>query len=182
MRIVAGSARGRRIEAPKGVDVRPTTDRVREALFSAITPRLRDATVLDLFAGTGALGIEALSRGAKSAVFVEQSSTTVRILKRNIEVCGVTACARIFKREATTALRQLARTEIVFDLVFLDPPYQGPMLDKVLRILSGISLIHADTLIIAEHPLDKPPTLPRELAIVSTRHYGKTNLSFIENA
>jgi 16S rRNA (guanine(966)-N(2))-methyltransferase RsmD len=181
MRIVAGSAKGRRLETPKGVAVRPTTDRVREALFSAISPRLVGASVLDLFAGTGALGIEALSRGAVTAVFVEQSPSTAKLLSRNIETCGVSNKARIIRRDALIALRQLTAQQQKFDLIFLDPPYHGPMLEAVLQSLAGKAIMRENGLIIAEHPAEKPPRMPEELIIVTTKHYGKTILSFIED-
>ncbi len=180
MRIVAGSAKGRRIQAPKGTNVRPTTDRVREALFSSLTPRLKHAAVLDLFAGTGALGLESLSRGARLAVFVEHNRNTARILLQNIEICKMMPTSTVIIQEAMAALRRLSKQAAVFDLLFLDPPYQGPMLEKCLAYLGTSSLLAQGALIVAEHPEDKPPNLPRDLQIVTTKRYGKTILSFIE--
>jgi 16S rRNA (guanine966-N2)-methyltransferase len=180
MRIVAGRAKGRRIHAPRGRDVRPTADRVREALFSSISSRLPGARVLDLFAGTGALGLEALSRGARAAVFVEQDVTTARLLRQNIDVCGMTPFSQVIRRDALAAVRQLAKQHAVFDIIFLDPPYRGPMLENVLYRLLETPLLEEEFLIVAEHPEALPPKLPNELTIVSTRHYGKTVLSFIQ--
>ncbi len=183
MRIVAGNARGRRIAVPKGLEVRPTTDRVREALFSSLGRRVIGAGVLDLFAGTGALGLESLSRGATFAVFVEQAKRTRDILIQNIARCGFQASSRILGMEAVSALRKLRKLqqqEPRFDLVFLDPPYAGPMMDRALSCLAESPLLGDDVLIVAEHPADNPPTAPRGLEIASHKRYGKTILSFVQ--
>jgi 16S rRNA (guanine966-N2)-methyltransferase len=180
MRIVAGLAKGRRIEAPKGMDVRPTTDRVREALFSSIAFRLQGALVLDLFAGTGALGLEALSRGAAAAVFVDGARRSIEIIRRNIAACGFGSQSKVIERDALVALHQLKSLGHIFDLVFLDPPYQGPMLEKALHALDKEALIAKDALIVAEHPTEKPPSLPSGLSITSTKRYGNVALSFVQ--
>jgi 16S rRNA (guanine966-N2)-methyltransferase len=165
LRIVAGTHGGRRIEAPKGNAVRPTSDRVREALFSILGERVRGARVLDLFAGTGALGLEALSRGAASAVFVDQDVTAVRA---NLAALGLTA--EVHRREALAYL-QGARGP--FDLVFLDPPYKsapdlGPRLGGTLPVL-----LAPGALVISESdrraPLELPPLETRD-----ERRYGDT--------
>ncbi len=182
MRIVAGLAKGRKIEAPKGMDVRPTTDRVREALFSSIAFRTKGALVLDLFAGTGALGLEALSRGAASCVFVDSSRKSVALIKSNIAACGFERNVQIIERDALIALRHLKSKGVAFDLVFLDPPYAGPMLEKTLLALAANSLLAEDALVVAEHLNDRPPTLPDGLSITSTKRYGNTALSFVQRS
>ena len=122
MRVVAGTARGRRLASPSGVDVRPTSDRVREAVFNALHSRgaVVDADVLDLFAGTGALGIEALSRGARRAVFVDRSAEAVDLVARNLRSCDLEDRARVVRADG---LRWLTTTDDRWDLVLLDPPY-----------------------------------------------------------
>lgn len=180
MRIVAGSAKGRKIESPKGRDVRPTGDRVREALFSSIAFRLRDARVLDLFAGTGALGLEAVSRGAASSVFVDRSKRSVEIIRRNIAACGFGPRCEVFPRDALLAIPHFKTSNQRFDLVFLDPPYAGEMLEKALAALVDAAVLSDDVLISAEHPADRPPKLPAGLAIASSKRYGKTVLSFVQ--
>jgi 16S rRNA (guanine(966)-N(2))-methyltransferase RsmD len=180
MRIVAGLAKGRKIEAPKGMDVRPTTDRVREALFSSIAFRLENARVLDLFAGTGALGIEALSRGAASCVFVDGARKSIEIIRQNIAACGFDSQSKVIERDALIALHQLKSKEHLFDIVFLDPPYQGPMLERALHALDKDAFLATDALIVAEHPAEKPPSMPGGLSITSTKRYGNTVLSFVQ--
>lgn len=181
MRIVAGTAKGRTISVPKGLEVRPTTDRVREALFSSITPRVAGATVLDLFAGSGALGLEALSRGAASVVFVERSRRTASILRRNIAQCGFDPSAVVIERDALAALKQLQRSGATFDLIFLDPPYKGPLLSRALRDIDQLALARPAGLVVAEHLADGPPDVPAGLVIASKKRYGKTILSFVQH-
>jgi len=122
MRVVAGRYGGRRLVAPPGSATRPTSDRVREALFSVLGPSVQGARVLDLYAGSGALGIEALSRGAASAVFVDRSPRAVAAIRANLEALGIEADVR--RREARTALRAASARADAYDLVFLDPPYR----------------------------------------------------------
>jgi 16S rRNA (guanine(966)-N(2))-methyltransferase RsmD len=180
MRIVAGKAKGRTLIAPKGLDVRPTTDRVREALFSSIGQRVVGAEVLDLFAGSGALGLEALSRGATSAIFVERSKKAIKYLTQNIDHCGFKPSSRLMARDSMAALGQLERESRCFDVVFLDPPYTGPLLNLALAVLAASTLISEETLIVAEHVADSPPFMPKGLMIASQKRYGKTILSFVQ--
>ena len=146
-------------------------------LFSALAFRVIDARVLDLFAGTGALGLEALSRGAARAVFADQSRKSIQLIRRNIAVCGFEPRSTVLEREATAAIRHLARRGVPFDLIFLDPPYNGPLLAQASAALVHGELIAPGGLVLAEHPADRPPDLPDGLAIASTKRYGKTVLS-----
>ncbi len=177
---MAGLAKGRKIESPKGIDVRPTTDRVREALFSAIAFRVKDARVLDLFAGTGALGLEALSRRARSAVFVDRDRRSIELIKRNIELCHFADRAVVFTLDALKATDRLKSGE-KFDLIFLDPPYNGPFLEQSVAALGEAGLLAEGGLVIAEHPAGHPPTLPAGLSVATTKRYGKTVLSFVQH-
>jgi len=147
MRIIAGAAKGRRLAAPKGLTIRPTADRAKEALFSILTPRLPDAVVLDLFAGTGALGLEALSRGAGEAIFVDHGREALALIAENIRACAFTpAQARLIRHD----LRHDLPEEIIgrhFDLIFLDPPYDQGLADATLTLLGqkiSASLIIAE--------------------------------------
>jgi len=142
MRVVGGKHKGHGLVAPKGVDVRPTTDRVREALFnvlahgSFLTAGLDGLRVLDLFAGSGALGLEALSRGAAFALFVEQAAAARGAIQQNIEALGLTGHSKVFRRDALKLGDRPANVARPFDLVFLDPPYGkglGPMAPKAAR-------------------------------------------------
>ncbi|MCP4678249.1 MAG: 16S rRNA (guanine(966)-N(2))-methyltransferase RsmD [Deltaproteobacteria bacterium] len=182
MRIVAGQARGRKLIVPKGREVRPTADRVREALFSMLGSRISNARVLDLFAGTGALGLEALSRGAASAVFVEKSKSVRMILKKNITNLGFESKAGVIPGDARSTLRVLKNDAVKFDVVFLDPPYAGTLLEETLGAIGAQGLLEQEAFVIAEHPRGEKPVLPKSLRIVATKSYGGTDLSIVEHS
>ena len=147
MRVIAGSLKGRRLEAPDWDGLRPTSDKLRETLFNVLAPRIAGARVLDGFAGTGAVGIEAISRGAVHVTFVEADSRAVRLIQRNLERCGVgDRYAIIRERFADAARRVIAGS---FDLVFLDPPYRAEEIAGALD--AAAPLIAPDGLVILEH-------------------------------
>jgi 16S rRNA (guanine966-N2)-methyltransferase len=169
VRVVAGEFKGRRLHAPRGARTRPTADRVREALFSMLGD-VSGARVLDLYAGSGALGIEALSRGAESAVFVEREQQALAALRRNLEAVGADAVVR-----RQDVLRFLARPEGKFDLVFCDPPYDvapavGPALEDALP-----GLAEENARIVTES--DKRNPLLLSLPLVVERSYGDTRIA-----
>ncbi|MEW6219521.1 MAG: 16S rRNA (guanine(966)-N(2))-methyltransferase RsmD [Thermodesulfobacteriota bacterium] len=176
MRIIAGTARGRRLAVPAGRSVRPTADRAREALFSILGPRVAGARVLDLFAGTGALGLEALSRGAASAVLVDSQPQALAILARNVEACGFGDRARILARDLD---RGLAFLEPLagpqgFSLVFLDPPYRQGLAARTLEGLATGRLVAAGGWVVAEEAAGQElPALAGRLAIADQRRYGE---------
>ena len=152
MRVIAGSAGGIRLAAPSGDAVRPTGDRERERLFAVIEPWLREADCLDLFAGSGALGIEALSRGARSCVFVERARRARRSVRSNLEKTGLAERAEVLGARASAALARLGSEERRFDLVFLDPPYDRPdLLRAALETLLTLRLVKSEGLVAAEH-------------------------------
>lgn len=150
MRVITGSARGRKLKTLEGFDVRPTTDRVKEAVFSIVQFQVPGAVVLDLFAGSGQMGIEALSRGAKLAVFVDSDRRAQAVIKENLELTGFTASSRIAGMEAQTFLLS-ARGP--FDIAFLDPPYRKGLLDEVLPVLAG--KMAENGIILCEHGADE---------------------------
>lgn len=133
MRVITGSARGRRLISPEGYDVRPTTDKVKESIFNIIQFDLPGAVVLDLFAGSGQLGIEALSRGAEKAVFIDNSRKSLDVIKNNIELCKFSSLSEVFSSDAISFVRN---TSLKFDIVFLDPPYHKELCNKVLEDIS----------------------------------------------
>lgn len=141
MRIVAGKFRSRALQAPKGDQTRPTLDKVREAVFSRIGPYFDGGAVLDLFAGSGAVGLEALSRGMDQAVFVDISAQAVSVIRSNAETLNVQDQCQIWKADCFTALRRLAESGRQFDLVYLDPPYKRQQLQKVMTLLSELKLV-----------------------------------------
>lgn len=183
MRVIAGEARGRQLLAPKNQRVRPTSDRVKEALFSILLSRLGDLSgmrVLDLFAGTGNLGIEALSRGADLAVFVDSHRESAETIRKNLENTRYTEKGRIVAQEAAAALKWLARGEAPFHLVFLDPPYDEGHTERLLELLSGSPLIDAGSTVVAEFSArEEIPRSFGRLKESERRIYGDTALSFL---
>ncbi len=136
MRIIAGEAKGRRLKSVSGKNTRPTADRVKEALFSIIAALVPDAKFLDLFAGTGSVGMEAISRGAKSAVFVDASESSVRVIQENLGLCGFDDRGLVVRMDGLEFLKKKAAQLAPFDLVFLDPPYDIGLVPKALHALS----------------------------------------------
>ncbi len=177
MRIIAGSARGRALFSPKGRDTRPTLDRVRESLFSILAPLIPEARVLDLFAGTGALALESLSRGARRAVLVDRDRQAKAAIERNIEALGFSEQAAFYFCDWRAAVRRLSDEDARFDLIFLDPPYRMPGADEVLAALAGSCLPASGARIVYEHGRDETPGAPG-LAAVDERRYGDTVITF----
>lgn len=174
MRVIAGSARGRRLEAPDGTRTRPTADRVREALFSSLAPVLEGVRALDLYAGSGALGIEALSRGAAHATFVEHDARTARVLRRNLVSAQVTDRAEVVV--ADVARWRPADAGEAYDLVLADPPYAEP-LRGLLDVLAGLPLAADATLVVErDRRGDEGIDPPVGLVHVRDRRYGDTVL------
>ncbi|NLC77432.1 MAG: 16S rRNA (guanine(966)-N(2))-methyltransferase RsmD [Clostridia bacterium] len=181
MRIIAGKAKGLRLKAPKGYATRPTADRVKEAMFNVIQGRETGALVLDLFAGTGALGLEALSRGAGKAVFVETNPVTRQVLAANIAKAGMAAQATVVKMDALSFLRSYEGG--AFDLIFMDPPYDydNEISVQVLDAIAEKQLLSPGGLIIWERSNRNPSFQPVSgFKLVKEKHYGDTVLLFIE--
>ena len=174
MRIIAGSARGTPLLAPKGMDTRPTQDKVKESLFNMLQGQLEDGAALDLFAGSGALGLEAVSRGASRAVLVDQSREAAQCIRRNIEKLRFQDRAELVTCDWKQAVSKLAREGRRFDLVFLDPPYQSGLLEEALDRLTRFDILNPHGIIVAEHPADRRlPPLPPPYRLRRTYRYGK---------
>jgi len=151
MRIISGRFRGRRLKGPRGMDLRPTSDRLKETLFNILAPEISGSRVLDVFAGTGAIGLEALSRGAQQVVFIESSQEAVQLIRQNLALCGITTGFRILPGDVFAALRTLAREAFEADITFLDPPYHwGPYRD-LLEILFGSGIAPPGSRVVIEH-------------------------------
>jgi 16S rRNA (guanine966-N2)-methyltransferase len=179
MKVLAGALKGRRLETPRGTTTRPTADQVRIALMDTLTPRLPGARVLDLFAGAGGVGLEALSRGAAHATFVERDTRAVAALRANVETLGVAAQARVERADVRVALERLAREEARFDIVFLDPPYEDDTVTPTLERLGAFALLAADGVVIAQHLTKRaPPAENGRLSAFRTRRFGETTLTF----
>ena len=174
MRVITGTAGGRRLKELEGLETRPTTDRVKEGLFSAIQFEIEGRRVLDLFAGTGQLGIECLSRGAAQAVFVERRPDAVKLIRENLRTTELQDRARVVAGEAMTFLEGGEK----FDLVFLDPPYQSALLEEALDRLTRFDILNRHGIIVAEHPAARRlPPLPPPYRLRRTYRYGKIAVS-----
>lgn len=179
MRIIAGALKGRRLVTPRGDVTRPTADQVRIALMDTLAPHLPGARVLDLFAGAGGVGLEALSRGAAHATFVERDARAVAALRRNVESLGVSAVARVVRGDVERELAALARVGERFDIVFLDPPYESGALAGTLAALGAGGLAAPGGLVIVQHPTKRPPPATvGALTAFRTRRFGETTLTF----
>lgn len=181
MRIIAGSARGRTIEPPKGLETRPTSDRVKESVFSILQARLPGAYVLDLFAGSGALGLEALSRGAQNAVFVDHSLDCVRLIRKNADKLGFLSRCTVLHADFESALKNLEAKGMGFDIAFLDPPYRSGVLPKALELLYAQKLMRKGAVAACEHDaaaIIEDEALKR-YAVSGRRRYGSTGYTFI---
>lgn len=178
MRIISGSARGRRLVAPKGRRTRPTPGRVREALFSILAFEIQGARILDLFAGTGALGIEALSRGARAAVFVEADRAALTALHRNLEGFK-DVLIDVLPMPATRALKVLGARKARFEIAFLDPPFAQHLLEPCLQALFELNLMEASGVVVAEHSRHNPvPAAEGYWDCFDSRRFGDVMLSF----
>lgn len=173
MRVITGSARGRRLKSPEGVDVRPTTDKVKEAIFSVVQFDIEDSAVLDLFSGSGQMGIEALSRGAKSCVFVDSSRSSIDVTKENIVAAGFKNEATVINSDSIGYLRMCRNT---FDIAFLDPPYSKGLAEQAAELLSGHMSDRG--IIVCEHELGLE--FPEEFGKMRkyrTYKYGKISVT-----
>lgn len=179
MRVIAGEAKGTRLEAPKGRHTRPTLDRVREALFSILKPVIEGAQVLDLFAGTGAIGIEALSRGAASCDFVEKDAECAATLQRNLAAAKVSSRARIHRLNLPGQTSKISGEGVSFDLIYADPPFDSAEYESLCDEIVCHDLLKAHGILVIEHPSKEPLKVSIEgLARYREAKYGATCLSF----
>lgn len=177
MRVISGSARGLKLVSLEGLDTRPTLDRVKEALFSMLTPYIYDAKVLDLFAGSGALGIEALSRGADKAVFVDMLPEAMNIIRENVNNARVCERASFFTKKAADYIKNATEK---FDLVFLDPPYAGNLYEDCLNLLYENELLSEGCVIALEWDSElSRPNIPPYYEILKERRYGRVMITLL---
>lgn len=180
MRVIGGKYRGRRLKTVEGLAVRPTSDRLRETLFNILAPQIKDSRFLDLCAGSGAVGIEALSRGASHVTFVDQSRPACSAIQVNLDTIGITNEATIINKDAVSAMKHLTGR---FDIIFFDPPYESDVYDRVLGELGESDLPAPDTIVVVEHRAKRPPeqTFGR-LEIFRTVKQGDSSLAFFQLA
>ncbi len=183
MRVIGGSAKRLQLKTLEGLDTRPTTDRIKETLFNMIAPGIYDSVFLDLFAGSGAIGIEALSRGAKEAVFVEQNPKAMSCVKENLKHTKLENKALTLTRDVMTALYQL-EGETCFDYIFMDPPYDKELEKEVLTYLSESQLVYEDTILIVEASLNTDFSYIEDLGftILKEKRYKTNKHIFMERS
>lgn len=178
MRVISGTARGISLIAPEGMGTRPTTDRVKENLFNMIQHEIRDKAVLDLFSGSGALAVEALSRGAREAVLVEPDKRCYTVISENLKKTRLSEKARIIQSAADAGIRQLQREGRRFDLVFMDPPYEQGWVLATLTQLTEAEVLNPQALVVVEHAsADPSPEQVGNLKRTHGKRYGRTALS-----
>lgn len=181
MRIIAGAAKGRALKAVPGKNTRPTTDKVKEAIFSMIGPYFDGGTALDLFAGTGGLGLEAWSRGAEKVIFVDKEGISVDIIRQNVKTAGADRDVEIYRNDAERALKALAKRGIAFSLVFLDPPYRMTAMPEVMEELAEKGMLEPEASVVIEH--DAAVQYPEELKgfrLKRSAKYGDTAVTIYD--
>ena len=181
MRVIGGTYRGRRLRAVEGLAVRPTSDRLRETLFNILAPRIEGSRFLDICAGSGAVGIEALSRGADEVTFIESSRQACLVIEANLGALGIERNASMVNLNTTTALKRLAQEFKEFDIAFLDPPYASAIYEDVMTQLGSGNLLSTGAIVIAEHRV-KTPTEVRygKLKVFREVKQGESALAFYE--
>ena len=178
MRVIAGKAKGHKLVTPSSDRVRPALDQVKEAIFNILFD-VEGLRVLDLFVGSGSIGVEALSRGASEAVFVEEWSKAVAAIKRNLKHCKLEEGARVMGKTVEKAIGILGKEGGAFDLIFVDPPYGKDMVNPTLRLLAGSPLLKEGGRVIVEHHPKEPIESIAGLCLTDTRKYGQTLVSFL---
>jgi 16S rRNA (guanine966-N2)-methyltransferase len=181
MRVISGIYRGRRLRTIGGLTVRPTSDRLRETLFNILAPRISGSRFLDICAGSGAVGIEALSRGALTVTFIERSRKACGVIEANLGALGITSNATIVNRDAALALKRLEQESACFDVAFFDPPYASELYGQIMKQLGSGILLSDGAVIVVEHRAKTPPELEyNKLRIIREVKQGESALAFYE--
>jgi len=182
MRVISGTARGRRLASFRGDKIRPTADKVKGSIFNIIASNfghLDNMMVLDLFSGTGSLGIEALSRGAAKSVFIDENPGSINILKENIDTCGFAERSEIIQAKVESGINLLSKRGNRFNLVFLDPPYEKGLIEKTVEEIINKEILDDSAVVIAEHSVREQPLMEYDgLTLTDRRKYGDTEISF----
>ena len=179
MRIISGTSKGRKLATPKSQAIRPTSDRVKESIFNILGAEVEGKVVLDLFAGTGNLGIEALSRGAKRVLFVEKGRQALKLIQRNLSLFGMRERSEIFPRDVSRAIGILNQRGESFDLILMDPPYEKGLIQKTLLKLHSHKIYHKDSILLIEHNRREPiPERVEGWTLIRQRRIGDTMISF----
>ena len=175
MRVISGSARGKQLTPVQGMDTRPTTDRVKESVFNILQMAVSGSEMLDLFAGTGQMGIEALSRGASHAVFCDAAPKALSVIRKNIEAARVADRAEVIGGDFVSALRRLHGRQ--FDIIFLDPPYGGKILNEALKSIESFDILRPDGIMVCESSVQDEIVCPDRFRIRKQYKYGAIRLT-----
>lgn len=181
MRVISGTARGLKLKAPEGLNTRPTADRIKESLFNIIAPYLREANFLDLFSGSGAIGIEALSRGAENVVFVDSSKESYEVIKKNISSAKFLEKSQVYNADCLCILDTLANKNLCFDIIFMDPPYSKKLIEPILNKIKDKNLLKCNGIIICEQHIDDEIPTILGLKNYRVKEYKITKMVFFEN-
>jgi len=180
MRIISGTSKGRKLITPKRYSLRPTSDRVKESLFNILGSEVEGKVVLDLFAGTGNLGIEALSRGAERVIFVEKGRQALQIIQTNLNQFGLADRSEILPKDVNRAIGILKQRGECFDLILMDPPYEKGLIQRTLMKLNTHPIYHGDSILVIEHNRREPlPHILDEWNLIRQQKIGDTLLSFL---
>ena len=180
MRIISGTSRGRRLVAQRGRAIRPTSDRIKESIFNILGNEVQGKLIVDLFAGTGSLGIEALSRGAKKVLFVEIEKQALRIIQKNLSACGMQRHAEVVPRDVNRAIGMLHGRGESFDLILMDPPYRQGLIQATVEILESRPIHHEDSILVIQHDRrERLPDLTGAWDLIRQRRIGDTLISFL---
>lgn len=181
LRVIAGSAKKTNLKSPKGLDTRPTADRVKEAVFNILAPKVPGCFFLDLFAGTGSVAIEALSRGAGHAVLVENNRSAVNVIKENLTRTKLSDNAELLSTDVFNAIKTLALLNKGFDIIYLDPPYREGFYQRVLLEIADNNLLNSGGIVVAESSRQiQPPEQVANLSITRRQRYGDTVINFYQ--
>ncbi len=180
MRVISGSARGIKLKAPEGLNTRPTIERIKESLFNIIANDLYDINFLDIYSGSGSIGIEALSRGAKKAVFIDSSKESVNVIENNLKKTRLSENAEIIKADVFDAVLRLGKEKRKFDIIFMDPPYKKGLVEETLKAVLNERILNENGFIIAEQALAEPEVLVDGFNVFRIKKYNKIKMIFIE--
>jgi len=180
VRVIAGKAKGKRLKAPSGLDTRPLTDMIKEALFNVIGDKIIEASFLDLFAGSGSAGIEALSRGASRVIFIDSSKEASRIIRDNLNNCGFKESSEVYRNDVFKAINILNKRNLAFDIIYLDPPFKNEKIfDRVIRAMDETELLDEQGILIIRTPKGKEmPVKLSNLEEYRETNYGESTLHY----
>ncbi|MBZ4668512.1 MAG: rsmD [Defluviitaleaceae bacterium] len=179
LRVIAGSAKGHKLKVPKGFETRPTTDKIKESLFNIIAPDLFDCSFLDLYSGTGAIGIEALSRGAKKAVFIDKSPVCKKIIEENLLHTKLNHLGIVYQCSVNAGLDLLKERNECFDIIFMDPPYAEDVIDETIMKIADYGLLNDSGYIIIEHASEKSISNLDKFQLWKEKNYKTTTMTFL---